>query len=354
MLKTLGNSGRPRLQLFEGHRVSTPPDKAKGEGASIVDGVEIDPGNGRPTGYWVNRDEGMGKRVFEIVNADLVEHVFEPLRAGQNRGIPFLASVLRHLHDLDDLQAYEVIAAKEAASITHILSNDAGELPPSLLQKMRSQSTSTNVSGQSVTEDRAEYVKNVAGGRTIVTRTGEKYEQHQSSRPGDATRQFWKELKAEICTGAGIPYVIAYPESMQGTVYRGALDAADAFFRARSIVLQDFVRRIWSYVMPFEIANNPALRPRPDDWWKVVIHPPRSVNVDVGYNSSAAIAELEAGLKTYDEVYGPRGLDWREQFDRLAEQQAYAKAIGLTLGAIDQSGADAAEAAQTVEDNAIT
>lgn len=351
--KTTGASGRPRLQLIEGHRICTPPDRAKDEGKSIVDGVEIDSATGgRPIGYWLWTDEGMGKRSWEMLSADTVEHVFEPMRPGQYRGIPFLASVLRHLHDLDDLQSYEMRAAKDAAEISHVLSNDAGEIPPSLLQKLRTTSTSTNVSSQSVTEDRAEYVKNALGGRSIILRTGEKYEQHRSDRPNVATREFWRDLKAEICTGAGIPYVVAYPESMQGTVYRGALDAADAFFRARSLVMQDFVRRIWAYVMPYEINSTPVLRPRPEDWWKVTIHPPRSVNVDVGYNSSAAISEIEAGLRTYDEVYGPRGLDWREQFDRLAEQQAYARERGLILTIGDTTNADVEDTRQAQLDNA--
>ena len=351
VLKTLGQSGRPRLQLFEGHRICTPPTMQQKEGVGIVDGVELD-ASGRPIGYWLWTDTEKGKREFEMLPADTVEHVFEPSRPGQYRGIPFLASVLRHLHDLDDLQSYEMRAAKDASAISHVISNDAGELPPSLMQKLRSTSTSTNVSGQSVTENRAEYIKQELGGRSIVLRTGEKYEQHKSDRPSVAAREFWKDLKAEICTGAGIPYVVAYPESMQGTVYRGALDAADAFFRSRSLVMQDFVRRIWSYVMPYEINNTPALKQRPADWFKVTIHPPKSVNVDVGYNSAAAISEIESGLRTYDEVYGPRGLDWREQFDRLAEQQAYARSKGLVLSIGDTSTAQQMDDRQSQLDNA--
>jgi len=66
----------------------------------------------------------------------------------------------------------------------------------------------------------------------------------------------------------------------------------------------------------------------------------------------AAISEIESGLRTYDEVYGPRGLDWREQFDRLAEQQAYARSKGLVLSIGDTTTAQQVDDRQAQLDNA--
>ena len=44
------------------------------------------------------------------------------------------------------------------------------------------------------------------------------------------------------------------------------------------------------------------------------------------------LAELEAGATTYDQIYGPLGLDWKQQFEALKQQREYAAKIGLTLG----------------------
>jgi lambda family phage portal protein len=326
-----GNFGRPRLRLVESHRVCNPPGKSEKDG--VIDGVEID-NRRRPIAYWISETNADGTQdVWTRYDAEQVEHIFEPQRPNQYRGIPFLTPVLRHLHDLDDLQAYEMLSAKGNSEISNILKTETGEAAISpLMAKFRGSQGVTTGTGAVITEERIDYVRKALGGRTVALKLNESLEQHRSDRPGAATMEFWRSIKEEICTGAGIPYVLVYPGSMQGTVYRGALDAADAFFRARSSVMQAFVRRIYAWVMRFEAASNPRLRPMPADWYKVVIHPPRSVKVDIGYDSKAAIQEIDAGLSTYDMIYGPRGLDWREQFTALREQQLFAEGIGLQLG----------------------
>ena len=68
-----------------------------------------------------------------------------------------------------------------------------------------------------------------------------------------------------------------------------------------------------------------------------VHHSPRSPNVDVGRNSAAQLAELEAGIVTYDEVYGARGLDWRSALEAKAQQALFVRQLA------DKYGLDVAE-----------
>src|SRR5438552_3654896 len=54
-------TGRPRIQLIEGHRIGTPPEMRSEEGKSIIDGIEFSTdGNGHPIGrpkrYWYRTD----------------------------------------------------------------------------------------------------------------------------------------------------------------------------------------------------------------------------------------------------------------------------------------------------------
>jgi hypothetical protein len=91
----------------------------------------------------------------------------------------------------------------------------------------------------------------------------------------------------------------------------------------------DFIRRIYEWQTKYEVDKNPKLSGAPADWYAAAIHPPRAPNVDVGYNSAATIAELQQGLTTYDAVYGPRGMSWRQQFRKLAEQREMALSLGL-------------------------
>jgi capsid protein len=247
------------------------------------------------------------------------------------RGLPFCTPVINDLHDLDDLQLLEMRACKEAADITKVIESATGEMNIENVRKALVTNSKTLSTAASVNETTAKYYADVVGNRSVILRPGDKFNQFTSGRPSVATKEYWKYLTDKICAGVGIPSVLVYPESMQGTVYRGALDMATAWFRARSLVLADVVREIYVYVMGSAIVTEPSLAGVPKDWAKCSIRPPRAPNVDVGRNSQAMIAELAAGTTNWDIVYGAQGLDWREEFAKLAEQQQAAEALGLKL-----------------------
>lgn len=318
LVLTKADDGRPRIQVIEADRVSTPKDRASDEGKSIIDGIEIDPSTFRPTGYWVKIS---GDKWTQYAASDVI-HVFEPERPGQYRGIPFCASVLNLLDDLDAFHKLEMKAAIAAATVANIRTTASGELDPDEL--IETGGSVTKASSGQITSNLESL-----GGDTIVLAPNEKLEQFKTERPSIITREYWRYCTELVCVGCGIPYIMAFPDSMQGTVYRGALDSATQWFRARSSVMIGVVRRIYEWETKWEIDKNPILSSAPKDWYAVVIHPPRSPNVDVGYNSAATIAELAQGLTTYDAVYGPRGLSWRQQFRKLSEQRKLAIQLGL-------------------------
>lgn len=330
---TRGESGRPRVQLFEGHQVKTPPQFADMEGNGVIDGVQVDK-NGRPRGYYfASRSKDGMSETFQAVNAENVIHLFKPLRPGQYRGLPMVAPVINDLHDLDDLQILEMRAAKDAADITNVIKTPSGEVDPDEMRRRSITQTKTDSNGNTYTEEKLDYYQDSIGGNTLVLKNGDDIQQFRSDRPSVATSGYWKYLTEKICSGVGIPYVLVFPDSMQGTVYRGSLDMANQFFRAEFVTLADASRLLYSYVMNWARINVPTLRDAPHNWSAVSVHPPRAVNVDVGRNSAAMLAELEAGATTYDQIYGPQGLHWQEQFRRLKEQKDFAESIGLTIGA---------------------
>jgi hypothetical protein len=163
-------------------------------------------------------------------------------------------------------------------------------------------------------------------------KNGDSFEQFATERPGVNMREYWRQLTEKVCAGVGIPYVLVYPESMQGTVYRGALDMSSVWFRSRHQVMASAARRIYEYAMEYAIKNDPTLNDAPSDWYEVSITAPRSPNVDVGRNSAAQLAELEAGVVTFDEVYGARGLDWRSALESKAQQALFVRQLAAKYG----------------------
>jgi hypothetical protein len=181
----------------------------------------------------------------------------------------------------------------------------------------------------------------VSGGTVRVLQHGDEVDQNPGQRPSVTTVEYWKLKRELVCAGVEIPYCIVFPDSMQGTVYRGALDMATSFFRSRHAVLADVQRRIWGYVISFGIATDRALAGPPGDWRKVSILPPRAPNVDVGRNSAAMLAELAAGATNYELIYGSLGLSWQTELRKRAEQAKFIRDLAA------QYGVDPSEISQT-------
>lgn len=341
--KTFGSTGNPRLQLIEGHRISSPPDQDKREGKmpGVIDGVEVD-AVGRPIGYWMEIGSGP-EREYRLLDASTIIHYFEPSRIGQKRGLTPWHAAINDLIDLDDLQALEMGSAKDNARISQVLKSESGEMSVADLRRQLVSSGSQNSSGTTITQDRTKYVRDITGVTTIGIKTTEALEQFRSDRPSVAVQDYWDFLIGKACAARGISKILAFPQGKpQGTLVRAELDIMAGFYRSRSAVLQTVLEHIWVFVMGNAIRLDRTLRNEPKDWTKVWIIPPRSPNVDVGYNSAATLAEWEAGAKPLRDICAPLGLNWKSVIDQLAIEAAYkrraAKKAGIDPSEIGERG----------------
>lgn len=340
ILKTRGVAadGRtyPRIQLIEYHLVSTPPERARDEGKTIVDGVEID-SNGRPTGYWV-KDSSVST-VFRFIDAKDMIHVFEPTRPGQYRGMSFFHAAINYLERLDDLQELEFRAVTDAAEKSTFVKTATGQMPIGMSGGgMPGDGFSINapVAGQSLSA-RSDELRESIGGRTVALGLNEDVSQFTPVRPTESTRYLWSYLTSCTCSAFGIPKLVCFSEWLdkpQGTVVRGDYDIAAQFFRSRSAVIAASCREVYIYVMGWGIRTDSSIADKPGDgsWVNVTIRPPRAVNVDVGRNASADIAGLAAGTTNYDLLYAPQGLDWQEELTKLADQVKFVNDLAAKRG----------------------
>lgn len=97
--------------------------------------------------------------------------------------------------------------------------------------------------------------------------------------------------------------------------------------------MQAFVEEVYIWVISENRLIEREIADRPADWVRTKIYPPRSYSVDVGYDSAAVIQQLGAGITTYDQVYGEKGLYWEDQFEALAHQRERGKELGLIASA---------------------
>lgn len=336
----LPKTGRPAIQLIEAHRIETPGNMSSEEGKTIIDGVTIDSAT-LPIGYQVRVANiaspytyGIGQpnsiRVqpanltYNFVPAENMFHLFEPPRPGMTRGLPMAYAELNDLQDLYELQDLEMQKARDGARITTVISNKTGEADLSNSFRQRMSLQSQNAQGGATVKQVPQYYEVTMGGQTVYVCHGDAINQFKSDQPSAATQEYWNTLIGKVSMGCGLPRQLVVPYSIQGTALRCDIETAAAFFKARSSVVGHTMYEIYRWAMAWAIENDRRLKGAPKDWDQVVVRPPRSINVDIGRQSAALISELQAGIRTLQDVCSELGLDWREVLRQRAREWAYA------------------------------
>lgn len=308
-LKRIRANSMPKVQLIESHRVSSPGSGfGTGDTDGVIDGVRVIDG-GQVTGYYVrdgfNSDEWVFKGVDDVI------HVFDPSRIGMYRGISPYHSVLNSLHDLDDLEGMEMQRAKANSENAVVLNTWNGEIPNAMVRQQRFLTQQANPQGTPPIDDelqkRISEYRTILGSKTIALKPGEKMEFPSNPSPSASTQWFWKYKVSQICSAIGIPMLLVLPESVQGTVARAVLDDANINFKAKYRVYAQAAVDMYQYFAEWARLNVKGLQDGPADWRMCHVTPPRAVNVDVGRNSAAQIAELDAGITNWDDIAGAAG-----------------------------------------------
>ena len=350
-LKTRGRKAglvtgsRPVIQTVEAHRVETPFGRWGDEGKTIVDGVQVEKmivdgrANMRPVGYWVRSSSSMFEvqDSWDLIPTSAIPVICERQRPGQIRAISAFYAAMNLLHDLDDLQMLEMRGAKDGAEKSTIIKTPAGELNAANLIRQRFGGQGGDAAAGVDEKDwreRTAFYQKTLGGRTIAVKTGDEVSQYLNNRPTVTSREYWLFLISLACATLGVSVLLVFPDfsdNTQGTAVRAELDIANRIFIRKGRKWRKFITDAWEYLIGWAIKNDARLKNAPDDWRNITIYQPRAVNVDAERNSNAMMQELEAGATDYELIYGPLGLDWRDRMDKLAEQQKYAKSIGLQL-----------------------
>jgi len=110
-----------KLQLLEADYLDETFHSTASNGNEIRMGIEFDK-RGRRVAYWIWNDhpgESISFRNYALervrVPAEDMRHVFKPVRIGQQRGRPWLASIIVKLHELDQYEDAELVRKKTAA-----------------------------------------------------------------------------------------------------------------------------------------------------------------------------------------------------------------------------------------------
>lgn len=312
--KAPGKQATPALQLIESHRCSTPgTEYSTREVDDLVDGVQLRRGaNGQPTkpeGYWIK--DGFDGDAWTFRSTDQMHHVFDPHRVGMYRDITPYHTVLNPIGDLEDLGDMEMQRAKQNSEIAYLVKTASGELNGNLRRESRygTVPTATTETDKQFAARINQYRK-ILGSRVVSGRKDDEWQQWANSNPSAATQWYWLYKTAQVCSAVGIPLLVCFPEfitQIQGTVVRGIYDEAHEFFRSQYFLFAVAARKIYRYRAQWARYNVKDLADAPADWAKCHVIPPRAINVDIGNQSAATLAELEAGITNWDDIAGRHG-----------------------------------------------
>ena len=318
-------------------------EKSK-NGNEIRLGIEVDQYQ-RPVAYWVKKRHPGDLDFASItvnhsvrIPAKNIIHVYDPLRAGQTRGEPWMAPAIAQLKMLNAHREAELVASRMAASKMGFFTSDNGEDTPA------------------DDYDNGVPIIDAEPGTFHQLPNGVDFKPFDPTHPATAFAEFQKGVLRGISSALNVSYA-SLSNDLEGTSYssirQGALEERDAYKMMQQFLLEHFVVPAYSawlmHVMEFGYIPLPAsrfpkfftashFRARGWQW----VDPQKEVN--------AAVTAMHNGIMSMQDVSGQYGRDIEETFSQWQRDKEMADQFGLDL-AFFPFGGNTAVKGSDVEDS---
>jgi len=303
--KVRNATGEAKLQLMEAHRVGDPLEETVVI-PGIHDGIIYGP-YGEYTAVNVYKSDGSNRQILAQSMMHVVDHEY----ASGCRGIPLLQSSINSIQDEMEILALEKQAVKDNGDVVRTIQKQGGVLDQDTANELGALNTPSYTS-----------IANTMGGKLLVLDQGESLNSFQSNRPNSTFTGFLAALERDIAQGV-LPYEFVGDSSKLGgaTVRLVTAKAARVFSKYSQVMIEQFCVPTWGYIIGEGIANGDL----PDDpkWTEVSWTTPKSVTVDAGRDAANDRNDVEMGLLSMSELYAQRGLDFRSEMDKRANDMNF-------------------------------
>jgi lambda family phage portal protein len=348
-----------KLQLLEADHLDETFNSAATNGNEIRMSIEIDK-LGRRQAYWIWNEHPGEMLSFKTITTERIRipkadmlHVYKPLRIGQMRGRPWLASIIVKLRELDQYEDAELVRKKTAAMFGGFITetmNAEGAAAGTLFGR---QLSSPDVNANDIIA--------LEPGTFPVLPVGKAVE---FSKPADVgiTYDVWiKQQLREVAAGMGITYE-QLTGDLSGVNY-SSIRAGLLEFRRRvnqlqhQIIIYQFCRPIARRWMDTAVLCG-ALR-IPDyfqkrrQYLRILWRPDGWAWVDPVKDQLAEQMAIRNGFKSRARVVAEKGDDVENVDIEIAEDNARADKAGLVLDSDPRKTASSG-AMQKAVDETIT
>lgn len=319
------------LHVLESDHLDTTRTQELEGGNVIIQGVEFD-ANGRRVAYWIF-DQHPGETVLiskkqivsRRVDAARIDHVFDILRPGQARGVPWLAPVALRTRDVAEYEDAELVRKKIEAcySVFITRNNDDGTVPAGTQPQ-----TIDPVTGDRLDQMKPGMIQRLGLGESVTFG-----DPRQQIGVGDYLRMQW----LSIAFGVGMPYSMATG------------DLSNANYGSQRAGLLDFWILLdhWQWNMLIPMAYERAWRrvhqafarlgQGPSEIPDAAYSPPKREWIDPEKDGRATVLKLRAGLMTWPQAIQETGEDPEEQFQTFMEWKPKVDEAGFDFSAAGAS-----------------
>lgn len=318
-----------RLQLVEADRVSNPGWKP--DTTTMVAGVEMN-ANGAPIAYHISREHpgASGVKVGDMKWGRIaafgdtsgrrnVLHLFDRIRPGQTRGVPYLAPVIEHLKLLGRFTDAELQATVVSAMFSVFVTSETGSGMEGL------------IGGTNPTGPNAERALKLEPGLVAELNPGDKIETAQPGRPNGAFDPFVQAILRQIGVALNIPFELLIKHfTASYSASRAAMLMAWQFFKLRREWLaSNFCQPVFETWLDEQVASGAIVAPGyfedpiiraaylSAEW---IGDAPAEIDAEKAVK--AAEGRLRLGLTTLaEETIALTGRSWEENLAQRAQER---------------------------------
>ncbi len=325
-----------RLQTIEADRIINPNNAT--DTHKITAGVEKDT-DGKPTKYHIRtRHPGadanlQGKQEWDTISAFSttgrrnILHVFEKLRPGQTRGIPYLAPVLEMLHNLGKYSDAELQAAVIASYFTVFIETEAGNVG------LASMIPTSETGGATSDGD-----YRLSSGGMVRLKKGEKLSTAEPGRPNSSFDAFVNAISEQIGAALGLPVelLVQHFTSSFSAARAAMLLAWKMFFTRRSWLVTHFCDPVYAALMEEAVLRGRVVAPgflddpliRMAYLGNIWTGPPQG-QIDPTKETKAAQLRIDGLMSTIDQEVAALGGDFDQNMQQIRKEVKFKKEMGI-------------------------
>lgn len=328
-----GDDGGARIAFY-----SAPQIWGDDSQKSMVNGVYLG-AQGEALGYNLT-DEARQQSVFVPAgSAILYQHRPDPARP---RGYSELASALTNIQDVKEINAFNKISIKNAASFALFEEkqmDDPRAAQASLWQQRKAAQGAGNQASVGAAESSLSDQVAINGVKMVSLAPGRKATLLHDTRPSNENQEFVKRLVSSLAYAVGLdPQVLFFTADMNSASTRFSLQKFKLWREGRLLEREAWANMVYQHVIACEIAAG-RLRPcRAAAWQNVYWVSGADLTIDKGREVTGTINLIREGLADADAwTLATDGMTVKQILERRAANMAYAREIAAQYGVSGES-----------------